>query len=528
MSLTFASNSKTKFKFQLRMTQKSVSPLKDTLSEHTIPYLPPEIIEHIVSFILLDIPKYTNDDDDGDDIYTKIDDYEYTLLNILVVFPYLRHQIAPRFDYGAIPKHIYNFVFMNIDNVYDTLVMLFENMKAAKYNLDMWLEFITCDHSPFYYTNDGIRFITYILSKYSNHQEKKMKKALLCNLLNHDAILPISKSLDNIIYNTLLHHYKNTNKLKLSLLTSKEKQFLLNYTLTNFSHSPRYNNRDYNVNTFIISIFKLYSTNIIDILVENTNFISIHLLNEDSLIDYILQNYTIDNYVLGNFIKYYLSTVLKYFYINSFHKNSYYESTRAEFTNTYFDIIAPILGKAVTHKHTDLIRLILKLKETTKSNILLIIGFDNLYKNKEHLNLAINYIIHKYYKHTLTFADLSIFDWIYNDRNESNESNESNDSNTINKTLLSKLLLLYKMADDNTNNIHTINKVLLYTIYNYMVFHFNRLNIHLIYNLSYDFKTKSAGSMCSISTYSSSIIDTLELLHIKIDIDTMYKYIIKL
>ena len=519
---------------QLPLTEEEISPHKDTSQNvlgynggtHETPYLPPEIVELIVSFILVEIPRYNYDDTDK-----NIDDYEYTLLNILIVFPYLVKQITPQFDYGAIPKHIYNFVYMKIDNVYDIFVMLFENLKAARNDLDMWLEFITCEHSPFYNTDEGIRFIYYILSKYSNHQQKKMKKKLLCNLLNHEDVFPIPKSLDNIIYNILLYNYKNTKKLQLSLLTSKEKQLLLNYTVIKGISRYRYTIDDYDISKFIISVFKLYSTKIINILIENTHFNNIHILNKDSLFDYILNNYTADNYLLDSFIKYYLSAVLKHYY-----SSLSYSSHKVDFTQVYYDIIAPILEKAIFNKHTDLISLLLNLDETTKTRILFIIGYDSTYKDKVYLDLAIEYIINVYYKSTFNFNDLSLFNWFYDNINYNQMLNLN-----INKTLLSKLFL-YKMAEANqtkTDHIHIHDSVLLYKIYNYTVFNFYRLNINLIYNKTYSFKDKRDGtrdeardgtrddSITTLFSYSSSITDTLELLQLKNDIDNMYNYIIK-
>jgi len=360
MSLT--NGSETTLTLELQpMRKQALNSSSSTVHTREIPYLPPEMIEYIVYFILLDTPK--ND-------YEKIHNYEYTLLNLFIVFPYLLRQIAPKLDYGAIPTHIYNFVYMKIDNVYDTLVMLFENVKAGRNNLDMWVSFITCDYSPFYNTDEGIRFVCYILNQYSNHQQKKMSKHLLCNLLNHSNIIPIPKSIDNIIFNILVYNFKLTKKLHLSMLTSKEKQVLLIYNLSNYSY--RKMNSDYDASKYLISVFKIHSTKILDILVENTYFIGMHNSNQHNLIDYILNNYTADNYVLGSFIKYYLSVVLKLAYCSySTH------TTNTPFTKSYFTVIAPILGKALLHKHLDLIRLLLNLKETTKSNILYIIGYDS-------------------------------------------------------------------------------------------------------------------------------------------------------
>ena len=508
MSLT--NDTENKFILQLPITKKKEIINSSTAPAREIPYLPQEMIDHIISFILLDIP--TNDDDNA---YNNINNYEYTLLNIFIVFPYLLPRIAPKLDYGSIPIYIYNFVYMKIDNVYDTLIMLFDSLKN-KYELNMWLSFITCDHSTFYNTNEGIRFVYYILNQYSNHQNKKMSKKLLCNLLNHSDIIPIPKSIDNIIFNILLYNFKLTKKLHLSMLTTKEKQLLLRYNLSNYSYRNR--NSDYDSSIYLISVFKIHSTKILDILAENIYFITMHNTNISSLITYILNNYTVDNYVLGSFIKYYLSVVLKLFYYN----DSAY-SKKATFTKSYCAVIAPILEQALIHKHTDLIRLLLDLRETTKTNILYIIGYDSFYKDKEKLALAFDYIIDVYYKHTFTFDDLLLFDWSYNVNLCDNH-----------KSVVLKLFL-YKITEEKINNIHNLNKVLLYKIYNYMVYHFNRLNINLIFNKSYSFKgnddnfsnESSNVSITRVLTYSNSIVDKIETLKLKNDIDNMYKYITK-
>jgi len=528
MTSTFTKETENKFKLKLPIINKENMSNISTgiIHEREIPYLPPEIIENITQQLL------NNMNSDSSIIYrnayynneyeVKQHDNSYTLLNLFIVFPYLLQQIKLTLCCSnEIPLHIYNFIYMKIDNVYGKLIMLFENLKDT-YNLNMWLSFITCDHSPFYNTNEGVRFVYYILNKYSNHQNKKMSKQLLCNLLNHSDIIPISKNIDNIIFNILVYNFKDTSKLHLSLLTNKEKKLLLSYTLTKVSY--RFINTEYDVSKFLISVFKIYSTKLIDILSVNTYFIHIHLLNQDSIIDYILNNYTNDNYLLGSFIKYYLSVVLNYSYSNNLAHSVY-----ATFTKSYVDVISPILKQALIHKHTDLIRLLLNLKDTTKSNILYIIGYNSLFKDKETLLLAIDYIINVYYKHTFNFDDLSLFDWTYNKYDDNNN------------TLLLKLFL-YKNTEvkiNNIHNIHNINKSLLYKIYNYMVYHFNRLNINLIFNKSYSFKSNnhdndnesrnefSDGSTTTttVLTYSNSILDKLELLQLKSDINNLYKYI---
>jgi hypothetical protein len=521
MSLTNGSETTLTLELQPMQKQENNSSTV-TIPTREIPYLPPEMIEHIVSFILSDTPEH--DDDYNNNIYVKIHNYEYTLLNLFIVFPHLLRQIAPKLDYGSIPIYIYNFIYMKIDNVYDTLVMLFENVKAARHDLDMWVSFITCDHSPFYNTDEGIRFVCYILNQYSNHQNKKMSKQLLCNLLNHSDIIPIPKNIDNIIFNILVHNFNLTKKLHLSMLTSKEKQVLLRYTITNYSY--RNMNSDYDASIFLISVFKIHSTKLLDILVENTYFIAMHNSNKHNLIDYILNNYTSDNYVLGSFIKYYLSVVL-----NLVHRSYSTHSPNTPFSKNYFIIIAPILEQALIHKHTDLIRLLLNLKETTKSNILYIIGYDSFYKDKDKLVLAFDYIINVYYKYT--FNELSLFDWSYNVNKIKNDT----------QTEVLFKLFLYKISEEKINNIHNLNKDLLYKIYNYIVYHYNRLNINLIVNKTYSFKgneddssndasndasnNASNMSITRVLTYSNSIVDKIESLKLKNDIDTMYKYIIK-
>ena len=200
---------------------------KDRKLDREIPYLPPEMIENITRLLIQDFhtcKECMYYEQCNESIY----DNEYTLLNLFIVFPYLLRQIKDKFCSHKISLYIYNFVYIKIDNVFDKLVTLVETFKDI-YSLDMWLAFITCDHSPFYNTNEGIAFVNYILSKYSNHQQKKISNYLLCNLLNYHTIIPISKSLDNIIFNKLVYHFKNTKKLNISLLTIEEKYLLLSY-----------------------------------------------------------------------------------------------------------------------------------------------------------------------------------------------------------------------------------------------------------------------------------------------------------
>ena len=536
-SVSFTTNTENKMKIDLPIKKKGSSLGKDAVNASTIPYLPPEIIEHIVSFILIEISNY--DAIYGNNYYTNYDnvnntfndnvnnnyDIEYTLLNIFTVFPYLLRQITPKLSFDAIPLHIYNFVYMKIDNVYDKLVMLFDNFKD-RYTLNMWLGFITCEHSPFYNTREGIRFIYYILNKYSNHQQKKMNKHLLCNLLIHNDVIPIPKSLNNIIFNILVYNFKETSKLHLSLLTCKEKQLLLLYSISKVSNSYNYNSNVDDISKFLINVFKIYSTKLIDILSDNTLFRHIHYLNQNSLIDYILDNYSTNNYLLGSFIEYYLSDLLKFKNCN----NLFY-SEHITYTDIYFDIIGPILSKAIEKQHHDLIMLILNLKETTKSNLLYIISNDTLYNKIEYLELALYYITN-YTKYTFNFIDLASFDW------------------THSIDFLNVKLVLYKTVkstiDDvnnvnNIDNIHNLDKDLLYKICNYMIYHFNRLNMNLIFDKSFNFKTNSYDSndhsrdviidfvrgitISTVSTYSKSIKDTLKSLEIKHEIDILYKYI---
>lgn len=507
-------NNNFNFKLPIRLKDEMKNDIKDIsrVSTRDIPYLPPEIMETIAQHLLIIMKSKIICEGENSYAINKHDN-EYTLLNIFIVFPYLLPLLKPiltykidwEWYYNDIPLYIYNFIYIKIDNVYDKLVMLFENLKDI-YSLDKWVWFITCEDSPFYKTNEGKRFVCYILNQYTNHQKKKMDKQLLCNLLNHSDIIPIPKSINNIIFNKLVYNFKLTTKLNLSLLTNKEKILLLRYNLINYNY--RNINSDYDATIYLISVFKIYSTKIIDILSDNIYFIGMHQTNQNSLIHYILKNYTNDNYLLGSFIKYYLSVILKLYYISDLA-----HSLKTTFTTTYHKVIGPILGKALKHKHTALIRLLLNLTETTKFKILYIISYDDLYKDIENLNLASEYIINVYYKYTFTFDDLSICDWTYNVNDDS-------------KTIVLKLFL-YKIAEEKINNIHNLNKDLLYKIYNYMVYHFNRLNINLIFNKSYSLKGNSNDSITRVSTYSNSIVDKIESLQLKNDIDNMYKYITK-
>ena len=448
----------------------------------------------------------------------KKHDNEYTLLNLIIVFPYVLQQIKSKFQWSEIPLHIYNFVYMEpeINNVFDTLVMILENFKDT-YSLNMWLGFVTCDHSPFYNTKDGIKFVNYILNKHSNHQQKKIRHTLLCNLLNHSSIIPISKSIDNIIVNKLARLFPQTDKKIIGKLTNEELQLLFEYTLLDV-HNLRH---AYNKNTYIISILKVYSTKIIDIicsLENNVFFPYLHNLNRDSLIDYILKNYTSNNVSLGNIIKYYLSKVLQ-----KIHSITISYDTLADFNKTYFDIMLPILEKAIFHKHGDLINLILSMTESTRDTIFYILKHNfNLYNNETMFhylftfiinhNITVNNIATNTPKFPLQFSDLLLFRWehsIYTNLQ-------------VNLRLYEKLGLNLGMAP-NIHNTYNTHKDLLYKIYNYMVYNYNSLNMQLLFKKTYIIKDNYTG-VNSKTTYSSSILDTLNVLSIKTDIDILYTY----
>lgn len=529
------------FRFKLLSTLKGENKDISKASARDIPYLPPEIITNIAQQLLnsmkASITTYPNAFYDNSYEINRHNN-EFTLLNLLIVFPYLLGEIKIILRYSSdIPIYIYNFMYIDIHNVYNNLVILYENLKDM-YCLDNWLNFITCENSPFYNTKEGIRFVNYILKQYSNHQEKKIRNQLLCNLLSYTNINPIPKSLDNIIFNKLVHNFNQTKKLHISLLSNKEKEILLTYMI----HKSKNN---FYASQIIISIFKICSTKLLDILFENNkDFTYMHFIIQNDLIKYILNNYTTKNYSLDGILKYYLSTILKYsHYINlSLDKNSRFTS--------YYDIIAPILVEAVINKNKEVISLIIDLKETTQSNILYILGNHYIFNNKENLNLAYDYIINIYYKFTFTFNDLSFFEWIYNDINVNNN------------TFISKISL-YKLAVKNIDNIHNLNKALMYKIYNYMLFNFNSLGLNLIFNKSFSFKVnkneskdesteentfettvettvdtnvdttvestdESISSLLTYSnSYSNSIADKIEDLQLKNDIDNIYKYILK-
>ena len=102
------------FKCTLPSTQIKIAPTTQRY------YVPPEIIENIVYFLLIGMNK-----DDGDSLHINCDkdksDNEYTLLNLFIVFPYLLKQIKSGFCTNNIPVYIYNFVYMEteMDSVFD-------------------------------------------------------------------------------------------------------------------------------------------------------------------------------------------------------------------------------------------------------------------------------------------------------------------------------------------------------------------------------------------------------------------------
>ena len=306
MSLSLTTKPESNFKLKLPKTMKGemtkemtgfMTPDMTSESKVIRKEMPSELIVLIVEHLLENMNNqqssniYTHayyDTDNREINEQKKHDNEYTLLNLIIVFPYVLQQIKTNFQWCEIPLHIYNFVYMesHIDNVFDTLVMILENFKDT-YSLDMWLGFVTCDHSPFYNTKDGIKFVNYILNKHSNHQKKKIRNTVLCNLLNHSNIIPISKSIDNIIVNKLARLFPQTDKKIIGKLTNEELQLLFEYTLLDIPNLRS----SYNISTYIISVLKLYSTKIIDIIcnIENNIFFPyLHNLNRDSLINYIL------------------------------------------------------------------------------------------------------------------------------------------------------------------------------------------------------------------------------------------------
>ena len=141
--------------------------------------------------------------------------------------------------------------------------------------------------------------------------------------------------------------------------------------------------------------------------------------------------------------------------------------------------------------------------ETTKSNILKIINSENLYNNSNHFSFIFNYVVYKY---TFNFNDLIAFTW------------------KNNRETIEKYLLLYNLSQKYITNIHNFDKRLLVNIYNYMVEQYNILNINLILEKTYNYK-ECDNDNNYISTYSTSILDNLECLNIKNDIDNLYTYI---
>lgn len=491
-------------KFVLTLATKSQDIARTgilTTSEREIPYLPPEIIENITRLLIEDFPSCKNCMY-NEQCEERIYDNETTLLNLFCVFPYLLNQIKNKFCSHKLPLHIYNFIYMQIDNVLDKLVILVENFKDV-YNLDTWLAFITCEHSPFYTTDEGIAFVNYILNKYSNHQKKKIKNTLLCNLLTYHSIIPISKNLDNIIFNKFVYHFKNTKKINFSLLTIEEKHLLLSY-ISFKCNDIVYST--YELYNFIKSVLNIRSTRIIDILKENIILPHLHEVNVSSLLDYIMKYYThnnYDTYSLGLIIKYYLSAVLQTYSLSIYYTKNLCNNLYKDLTDAYKSVISPILYEAIITKNIYLIELIFDMKESTKSNLFKVISSDSLYNKIEHFTFILECILH-YNKYTFNFNDVSLFDWCHN-----------NDT-------VHKYLLLYKIAIKNIDHIHNLDTNLLVQIYNYMVYQYNSRSLDLIFNKTYHFRDYNYNP---ISNYSTSIVDKLNVLQIKNDIDTLCQYI---
>lgn len=460
-----------------------------------IPNLPPEIIDHILYWLL---KEYQNCDGQSHCNISKFDS-EYELLNLFIVFPHLLPKIKLKLCPYDIPICIYNFMYLKIDNLYEIFTYLVDTLHDM-YSLDMWLSFITCEHSPFYYTDDGVDLVYYILNKYSNHQRKKISNYLLCNILRNTII---TKSIDNIIFNKLVYHFKNTSKYKLSILTNNEKAILLSFSSINI-YTPGF--RSYGFSECIIEILSMHSTKLLDILAENNKF--------DNLCNnlvYILDCYIVDSinciydsdydYLLQLTIEYYLSKVL-------YSKN-----------NTYLSIISLILEKAIIKKNYNAITFIFGLRESTNTQIQILIQNFLLKelrnKNSDNYTFLFDYMDMDIYMcrstYRFTFTDLSIFEW-----NHTNYYTES-------------YIYLYQKAitnTHNTHNIHNLDKNLLYKIYNYMVYNYNHVNMNLIFDKSYTFENINLELENKID-YHNSISDKLHSLHMKNDIDTLCKYISK-
>ena len=370
-----------------------------------------------------------------------------TLLKLSIFFPYLvnrikKLQIATDMPI-QIPKFIdtiinFNDIEINDSNFeilkmsHSNILYYFKNIISI-YSLDDWIEFIIDveDGSNFHKTYSGKEITKYVISCFTNKDLKKISYKVLSYIVKYNLY---NKKLDNIIFNRLSYYFKNTNKLKLSLLTNKEKEILLSNIS---SHSI-------NKSSLIISALSIYSTKILDILVENYCH-NLHLIDCSDISNFILSN-PLDDYLLVMTFKYYF-TLLK---------------LNCEF---YFSI-SYILTLAILQKKHYIIKMICDGKRNKLEIPKFIINpyYNDFHNKNDYEN--IKYLL--LYSKTL---DLSTLSWelpkpiiIHNQQSQS---------------LLDKYILLFEKAKLDDKNLNHMDRHLLLKIYNYFHFYYKLNKLHI-------------------------------------------------
>ena len=426
---------------------------KENKNEKDIPYLPQELIELIASFC--------NDKD--------------TLFKLLMFFPYLFKKVQKflilknKFDFcniytNTIPTFLYDVVYKNPITTYSFNVLNYFKLIIPFYYYDVWFGFIMDEQhgSTFHKKYIGKHITKYILSCYSNKQLKQISYKILSYVLKYDLC---DKKIDNIIFNRLSYSFKNTSKLKLSLLTNTEKEILLS------------NIKKYKIdhNSIIVSALSIYSTKLLDILADNDILNRLYLyLDYDDLNALITLN--TNNYLFLMILKYYLNLIT--------------------LDSTYSSIILHILKYAIKHKYDTIINLICNIELSKKIIPNIIINSSYYDDNQEYKYNNLTYLL----SHCKDINLSSLSWWYFHELLPLNEIH-----NKVNKHIL--LFQKYKLNDINLDNI---SNELLLKIYNYFHYYYKLNKLHITSGKEYteynilDFEDSSGSSNSSSSSSSSS------------------------
>jgi len=425
----------------------------ETYKDDDIPYLPQELIELIASFC--------NDKD--------------TLFKLLMFFPYLFKQVNKylilkhKYDFyniytNTIPTFLYDVVYKNPITTYSFNVLNYFKLIIPFYYYDVWFGFIMDEQhgSTFHKKNIGKHITKYILSCYSNKQLKQISYKILSYVLKYDLC---DKKIDNIIFNRLSYSFKNTSKLKLSLLTNTEKEILLS------------NIKKYKIdhNSIIVSALRIYSTKLLDILADNDILNRIYLyLDYDDLNVLIADN--VNNYLFLMILKYYLNLIT--------------------LDSTYSSIILHILKYAIKHKYNTIINLICNIELSKKIIPNIIINSSYYDDNQEYKYNNLTYLL----SHCKDINLSSLSWWYFHELLPLNEIH-----NKVNKHIL--LFQQYKLNDIKLDNI---SNELLLTIYNYFHYYYKLNKLHITSGKEYpeynilDFKDSSGSGSSGGSGSGSS------------------------